>query len=414
MFSCVASGEDHCGNRVAGLLKGIRRGMSESWKIMKSWKMMKCSRSGMYTFPILPLLLVVTAAGSLPAAADQAPSPGTVFSSTNSAFGNAVVMFRQASSGKLVAIGTSFTGGTGTGGNLSNSNAVVLSPNRRYLYAVDAGSNDIAAFVLGRNKMYQLPPTSSGGATPTSLAVYGTLLYVLNAGDTGSITGFRMNRNGSLAPLPGSTHTLSSAAAAASQIGFSPDGEQLIVTERATNKIDVFPVNADGIAGDAIVTASVGQTPFGFNFDPLGHLIVSEAFGGAAGKSAVSSYFVSDFGSLPITGSAPTGQSAACWIAVNRAGTYVWTTNTASGTISAYDLAPNGRLSLLEGGGVVASTGSSSKPTDMALDAQSRYLYVLESAPGAVAAFRINSDGTLVALGVSGDLGPGATGLVVY
>lgn len=289
---------------------------------------------------------------------------------------------------------------------------MTLSLDRRFLFAVDAGSNDIAVFAIGPNRLFHLRNIDSGGKMPVSIAVYGRLLYVLNLGGTDNITGFTINSNGSLTPLPGSTRSLSTVGTAAAQVGFSPDGKELIVTERATNKIDVFPVGANGVAGPALVTNSVGRTPFGFEFDPAGHLIVSEAFGGAAGAGAVSSYFVSDFGSLPITGSAPDGQEAPCWIAVSKKGRYAWTTNTSSGTISAYDLAPNGRLSLLEGTGLVADMGNSSKPTDMTLDEKGRYLYVLDSAPGAVAAFRVEQDGTLTALGIFGSLGPGATGLV--
>ena len=383
--------------------------------------MKKCSRftpKARACARLVPLMLAL-AAGTLPATADPevpahaVPSgSGEVFTSTNSAFGNAVAMFHKATDGGLTPIGTYFTGGMGTGGGLGIAGAVTLSPDRRFLYSVDAASNDIAAFFIGTNRLYHLRNVNSGGKMPVSIATYGRLLYVLNIGGTDNITGFTINRNGSLTPLPGSTRSLSTVGTGAAQVEFSPDGEQLIVTERATNKIDVFPVGPDGVAGPALVTNSVGKTPFGFEFDSAGHLIVSEAFGGAPGAGAVSSYFVSDFGSLPITGSAQDGQAAPCWIAVSKKGTYAWTSNTNSGTLSAYDLAPNGRLSLLEGGGLVADTGSDSKPTDMALDAKGRYLYVLESAPGAVAAFRVETDGTLTALGAFGSLGPGATGLV--
>ncbi len=367
------------------------------------------------------LLALALAVPALPAAAQASPegadfsapasSVGAVFSSTNSALGNAVLMFRQDKAGRLTPIGTYFTGGRGTGGGLSNAGALAFSADRRFLYVVDAGSSDIAVFAVSKTKMSLLGRIPSGGTTPVSLAVHGSWLYVLNA-DT--ISGFFIGRSGGLTPLPGSTRNLSGASTGAAQVGFSPSGEQLVVTERATNKIDVYPVNADGLAGTPVVTPSIGATPFGFDFDPAGRLIVSEAFGGAAGRSAVSSYLVSDFGSLPVTGSAPDGQSAACWIAVSRGGAYAWTTNTGSGTVSAYDVSPGGRLTLTESGGVVADTGAGSKPTDMALDPSGRYLYVLESASGAVAAFRVNRNGTLAALGTAGSVGPGATGLLVF
>ena len=310
---------------------------------------------GRTRFVQLALALIV---GILPAAANRAQAQsGNVYTSTNSMFGNSVVMFHRATGGTLRPIGTYFTGGMGTGGGLSNAGAVILSPNHRFLYAVDAGSNDIAAFAIRPYGLEWISNTPSGGTKPISLTANGNLLYVLNAGGADNINGFILKSNGTLTPLAHSTRPLSGTGTGAAQIAFSPDGAQLVVTERATNRIDVFAVGENGLAGAPIVTPSFGATPFGFDFDPAGHLIVSEAFGGADSASAVSSYFVSSYGSLPITGSARDGQSAACWIEVSKTGAYAWTTNTGSSTVSAYNIAPNGRLSLFPDSGIVAKSG---------------------------------------------------------
>jgi 6-phosphogluconolactonase (cycloisomerase 2 family) len=73
------------------------------------------------------------------------------------------------------------------------------------------------------------------------------LLYVLNAGSN-EIAGFRVV-GGELAPVDGSTQPTSGPAAAPGQVSFTPDGDQLIVAERGTQLLGVYPVYADGVAG---------------------------------------------------------------------------------------------------------------------------------------------------------------------
>ena len=115
---------------------------------------------------------------------------------------------------------------------------------------------------------------------PTSLTVDDGLLYVLNAGGGGSIVGFTVD-HGDLVQLAASARPLSGSATAPAQVSFTPAGEQLVVTERATQRIDLYAVGGDGYATGPTVVDSEGVTPFGFGFDNKGHLVVSEAFGGA-------------------------------------------------------------------------------------------------------------------------------------
>src|SRR5690606_8056467 len=144
---------------------------------------------------------------------------------------------------------------------------------------------------------------------------------------------------------------------------------------------------------------SAGHTPFGFAFDKRGHLHVAEAAAGATDASSVSSYRLTDDGSLEaISAAVPTTETAACWLVVTEDGRSAFTTNTGSGTVSAFRIDPDGTLALRDEDGVAARTGAGSAPADAALSIGSRFLYTRNGGNGTISGFSVNSDGTLTSL----------------
>lgn len=336
---------------------------------------------------------------------------GAVYTLTNSASGNAVAVFERAAGGSLTPAGTVPTGGNGTGAGLGSQGALVLERNK--LFAVNAGSGTVSLLAAGREgKVRLLDVADSGGVTPISVTAHGRLLYVLNAGDASTpanISGFLALR-GNLVPLPGSTRPLSAALPDPAQVEFSPSGRQLVVTEKATNMIATYQVGRHGLATGPSAQPSAGQTPFGFAFDRRGRLIVSEAFGGAPDASALSSYSLARNGTItPITASAGTTETAACWVVVTKNGRYTYTTNTGSNSISGYRIGADGGLTLLDADGKTADTGAT--PIDMALAKGSRLLYSLNGGVPEIQGFVVNGDGSLESLGAVGGLPPGTVGL---
>lgn len=347
-----------------------------------------------------------------------ASNVGQVYVLTNSAAGNAVAVFDRAAEGTLTTAETVTTGGTGTGAGLGSQGALVLTRDRRWLFAVNAGSNDVSVFAASRKGLRLRDREPSGGVMPISLTVRDNVLYVLNAGSgatPGNITGFTVDEWGRLTPLAGSTRPLSAASVGPAQVEFSPDGDVLVVSEKATNQFSTYMVDEDGYADGPHTQPSAGQTPFGFAFGKRGQLFVSEAFGGTANASAVSSYDVDEAGALTtITPSAATGQTAACWVVVTRNGRFAYTSNTGSGSITGYGIARNGSLTLLNANGRTGLTGDGTRPTDMDLSRDSQYLYALNSGAGSVAAFVVGADGSLTHLGNVGALAAGAVGLAAW
>lgn len=365
----------------------------------------------LFTLPRLGALLLISVLawavmGPTPAMAHS--SPGAVYTLTNATAGNAVKAFDRAADGTLTAGAEYSTGGTGTGGGLGNQGGLVLDGRR--LFAVNAGSDSISVFKTRHGRLELVDVEGSNGDQPISLTVHDDVLYVLNAGGPGNISGFRVTRKGELSPLAGSTRPLSGSGAGPAQVSFDPEGEALVVTEKATSQIVVYEVDDDtGRAGPPEAHASAGATPFGFAFDRREHLIVSEAFGGAPDASAVSSYELDDGELDVITPSAGTTETAACWIVVTDDGRYTYTTNTGSASISGYRISRGGRLTLLDADGRTGVTGAG--PIDMALSRESRFLYSLNSGDGSISGFRVERDGGLTPVGGAGGLPTGANGL---
>ena len=351
---------------------------------------------------VLVSFSLFVAALASPAAAQFGPVPGQVFTSTNASAGNEVVVFTRGTDGTLLQNPAVSTGGTGSGDALGSQGAVCLTENLQWLLVVNAGSDDVSVFALSGGNLTSTDREPSGGVRPVSVAAFGSLVYVLNAGSPNDVSGFTLSATGDLAPIAGATSALSAAQTGPAQVGFSPDGNWLVVTEKMTNLIDVWPVNANGTLGSVVAQPSSGATPFGFAFRGA-QLIVSEAFMGATDASAVSSYALAGGGALgTITASAPTTETAACWIAIPNNMLWAYTTNTGSNSVTGYFVAPSGALTILDANGVTAPTGS--MPTDAAFARETRYLFVLNSGDGTISSFRIAPGGALSSLGSVGTL----------
>ena len=353
-------------------------------------------------------LAAVFLIAALPSLAGSGGRAGAVYVASNAPAGNAILVFDRSADGELNPAGEVPTGGLGTGGGLGNQGGVVMDDSGRRLYVVNAGSDSISTFEIRASGLQRRSVTPSGGSKPVSVAVRGRLLYVVHAGIPNVINGFRIGKGGSLRPISGSTRALSASATGPAQIAFSPDGEALIVTEKMTNRIAVFPVN-DGVAGAPTFLPSAGATPFGFAFGKRDQVFVSEAFGGAAGASAVSAYGFDDGALVTLDPSVATRQSAACWVVVSGDGRFAYTTNTASATLSAFQIGFDGRLALLDADGIAARTDAG--PIDMQFAANGRLLYVLNSSGNSVTGYRVGADGSLESAGGIGGIPPGANGL---
>jgi len=376
-----------------------------------------------------PVLAAVLAALAAALAIVPAASPGdghgkkaqkgdaadVVFVQTNELTGNRIVVYDRAGDGHLTPAGTYPTGGNGGAAlpgaesdRLASQGSLVYVPEQRLLLAANAGSDTVSTFSVHGDELELENVVPSGGQFPASIAVQRKIVYVLNAGGTGIVQGFRIHKHG-LKPIRDSARTLGLANTnppnflmSPGQVGFTPDGRQLIVTTKASGSmIDVFGVEHNGrLSEQPVRNLSATPVPFAFTF--AGNRLAM----GEAGVSAVTTYVVEHDGIVTDPKSLSDNEVALCWI--QQVGAFFYVSNTGSNTLSGYRIGPDGQPILIGATGVVATTEPG--PIDLTSPPGTRFLYA-ETGGGTVDEFRVENDGALTKLGVVGGLPPGIEGI---
>jgi 6-phosphogluconolactonase (cycloisomerase 2 family) len=276
---------------------------------------------------------------------------------------NAVLAFRrEASDGSLHPIGAFLTAGTGFGNPIQglgpddSDQEVIASPDGRFVFAVNQGSDSIAVFRVRPNgALHRVGTFDSGGTQPVSLGLAGDHLYVANRGDViqgspGTIapnyTAFNVRENGRLTAIPGSTVTLP-IGLSPSQTLISRDGGFLFGDNFAipgTNPplaqtIDPFQIQADGTLrqapGGPLGAAVTPNVLLGTTTHPTLPII----YAGLTGAKAVGVFTYGADGSLKFVGSSPQQGAAPCWVVVSADGKYLYDANTGTDSVGVFSLA---------------------------------------------------------------------------
>lgn len=320
-----------------------------------------------------------------------------IYLQSNDAQANELLVFTR----ELEPLGRFATGGRGTGSPHLPSQGSIATDGRRVLVA-NAGSHDVSLFATSGELIATVP---AGGERPVSITIRGDHAYVLNAG-TASIHGFSVGER-SLVALERSLYALPANADPA-QVSYAPDGGSLIVTDRGGNAIVSIALDEAGLPKRSTVVPSAGKTPYGFDFAG-DTLVVTEAFGGAVGAAAASSYRVN--GAIdPVSTSIRNTRSEVCWAVASADGEHVWVTNFGDGTISRYDVAMDGSLTLADP--VAAATVEGQKGVrDAARSSDGHLLFALDADAQRVFSYRIAADGSLEAAGSAGGLPETTAGL---
>jgi 6-phosphogluconolactonase (cycloisomerase 2 family) len=350
---------------------------------------------------ILPIaVLASTAAIAASDHAENGSERHAVFVQTNDPRGNSIDVYDRSTDGTLTFVATYPTGGVGSravgapSDPLASQHSLVYDGAHRLLFAVNAGSDTLSVFDVDGDQLALNQVVPSGGPFPVSVAVRANLVYVLDAGLAGFVSGFSIE-HGTVEPIEGSTRTLGLAntnppffLSSPPQLGFTQDGKNLLVTTKSFNTVDVFEVEQDGRLSAEPVKNPEAPLPFAFIFGPDGLLVLVNA-----GNSSVATFTVDRSGTLaPVAAPVSDGQAAACWITDARDFQYV--SNTGSNDISQYRVGGNGSVTLVN---PIAASGIPGA-TDSVAAGGGQFLYVLSGTSSTVYAYEVRADGSLAFL----------------
>jgi len=326
----------------------------------------------------------------------------TVFVLSNDNVKNEIFTYQLGSDGQFDLRAHVATAGSGSGGTtdpLQSQGSLTLSGDHNLLFAVNAASGTVSSFHIVGGFPVLVDVEPSGGAFPTAVTEHNGTVYVLNAGGSGAIEMFRADGLGKLHDVANSRVFLTGTNSGGSSISVSPNGQWLVVIEKASNSIDVFPIQGDGTLGTVVANKSVTGGVFATVFTPSGQLIVSENQPNGTDVSSISTYTINSNGSLTaITQSLPTFGDGNCWNAISPNGKLVYADNSATSSVAGFSIAPNGALTPI-GSTIVSTLPNGSINLDMTISGDGKYLFNLLSGAGAIGVYTINSDGTLNQLG---------------
>jgi 6-phosphogluconolactonase (cycloisomerase 2 family) len=349
----------------------------------------------------VPIAAGVISVASVPAQASEGEvgSGHAVFVQTNNPSGNAIAAYGRNADGTLTYRASYSTGGLGgreagaAVDPLASQNSLVLVREGRLLLAVNAGSSSVSVFRVEGDRLHLNQVISSGGPFPTGIAVHDHLVYVMDAGGQGYVSGYTV-AGGLLHPIAGSTRSLGLGGStppfflgSPAEVGFTPDGAHLVITTKTHNTVDVFAVGEEGQLSAQPVKNSVSGVPFAFLFDHAGRLVLN-----TAGNSSLQTFTVGGDGTITPAGtSVSDGQAGLCWATAARG--FVYTGNTGKDNVSQFRVNPDGSITLVR---AIAASGIHGA-IDIA-QADGRFLYVESEVESSVHAFSVGVDGSLTAI----------------
>lgn len=347
-------------------------------------------------------LTIGTTAPAMHAADTFQGSGNTVYVLTNDNVKNEVLAYQRGYNGQFALRDRVATGGRGSGGTtdpLQSQGSLTLSGDHSLLFAINSATGTVSSFQLFNGLPVLADNEPSGGAFPVAVTEHNGTVYVLNAGGSGAIVAFKDDVFGRLHAIPNATVFLTGTNSGASSISVSPDGHWLVVIEKASNSIDVFPIHTDGTLGTLVGNKSVTPGVFSTSFTPSGTLIVSEDQPGGTDVSSISSYTINANGTLTaVSQSLRTLGDGNCWNVVSPNGKFVYVDNAGTFTVAGFSIAPNGTLSPVAGT-ILSTLPDGANNLDITISGDGKYLFNLLSGSGALGVFTINSDGTLNQLG---------------
>src|SRR5246127_1566825 len=275
------------------------------------------------------------------------PRGGHLYMQTNETR-NSVVHYRWSASGTLTEAERVVTGGAGSGvlspiyhisrpNDFEGAGSVILTPDRRFLFATNAGDNSVSSFAVSEDGELTLVDTkrtgnaTSGGAKSLAYAPSSRTLYVLHTFGPDHLRLMSVDGDGKLTPRPEkySVNTMDWNNRVPTMAVLSPDGRFLFVG----TTFDEFPSrkNPDGSLilwiphKDGALHVIASNAP-----DPDGIVVFPVREDGALGEPSLydakgaSPFYIGRLMKIDTSAGLP---SELCWLSISPDDRFVFSTN---------------------------------------------------------------------------------------
>ncbi len=388
---------------------------------------------------------------------------GHLYLQTNE-FRNCIIHYRRAANGAIEEVERTATGGAGSGtfkpisGQESAPNAfegagsVILSPDRRFLFATNGGDNSVSSFCVdkdGRLRLLDMKPTGNEvegkSGTAKSLAYLASkgMLFVLHSFGPDHLRLMSVSTDGKLTTRMEryTANTKDKTDRVPTMSVLSPDGKFLIVGTTfdqpiahtglypdgspilwvqqpdgsfrviASNAPDpdglvVFPVRDDGTLGPAKFQDAKGGSPFyiAFLHGRPNTFVIGYAVGDGCTMGTIDRDGNLSIGPLVKIDTSPGLPSELCWLAVSPDDQLVFAANFGYSYVSALringkglEIAKDPACAKVHGDGTARglNTTVTSGPSDNCLSADGKYLYQIYGNAAKLVGYATQSDGSL-------------------
>lgn len=379
---------------------------------------------------ILAAALVVPAVTASADAADTREHVLYVETNDQTPGNNAVLAYRiNPRDGSLSLLGTFPTKGTGGDdaadvlGPFDHDQELIVSRDQKFLFAINGGSNTIAVFrVHGDGSLTHVKgsPFSSGGLTPVSLGLAGDKLYVVNGNNNAAVgavpgipanyTGFHVEQDGRLVPIPGSTVEVPANSnptqAHIASVGAFLFGVDLFSVPYPEQVVPFFPARGSLLHSFQIhEDGSLQEAPGGPYLPPVDTRLVPEFTGsgyllglkthpterilyaGEVATNQLAVYTYDDNGSLTLVHETPISGAGICWITIDKDHQHLFSADAGTNSIAVFDIAnPLAPIAIQElaltlvGANIppaIVPQNFPSLPFQLSLDPSGKWLYVV-------------------------------------
>jgi hypothetical protein len=285
----------------------------------------------------------------------------TVYVESNEPEQNKILMYHLDANGTLTQTGAMPTGGKGfvdptlALGPFDSDQQVIINSARTLLFAVNSGSNSISVFCIlkdGKLDPVKGSPFESHGINPVSVGLRGDILTVVNKhGDPAqdadkslpNYTNFMVSNGGELKWIAGSTAEVASGSSP-SQALTAPMGPFVFGADFLGGVLQSFQTSPNGmlmrrstlgLPAAEFPNAQTPRLPLGLAAHPSRPLL----YVGFPTASKIGVYEYDRTGQLRFESATEDSGKVVCWLAVNKAGTRLYASNTADPSVTIYDLA---------------------------------------------------------------------------